>query len=344
MIDIFGQILNWTSNNKPFALATVIKTWGSSPRPIGSAMAVSQDLEMIGSVSGGCVEGAVLKEAAQILKSGQPKRLHYGVSDEDAWSVGLSCGGKIQVFLEPFLAFSTDDKEQEIWGVLEQRIRSNEGSVLLSELSDEASNHVLVLPDGQMVGKNQEASLLKEGMRVYKERKNQVVELGDRMFFAQVYPPKSQMFIIGAAHITVDLVHFAQQFGFETIVIDPRGVFAGKTQFISQPEHLIEDWPAEVLPNYQFDPYSYAVILSHDPKIDDQALHLLLRSDVAYIGALGSKRTHAKRVARLEKAGYSAEEIARIHAPIGLGIHAKTPREIALSIIAEIIQTKNQHL
>jgi xanthine dehydrogenase accessory factor len=139
----------------------------------------------------------------------------------------------------------------------------------------------------------------------------------------------------------VDLAH---TFGFETIVIDPRGAFAGKTQFATPPDQLFAQYPSEVLPDFELDPYTYAVILSHDPKIDDNALHLLLPSRVAYIGALGSKRTHAKRVARLQEAGYSEEDIARIHAPIGLDINARTPREIALAIMGEIIQEKNRHL
>ena len=171
-----------------------------------------------------------------------------------------------------------------------------------------------------------------------------MVENEDISYFAQVFPRKSQLLIIGAAHITVDLVALGKMFGFETIVIDPRGIFTNKTQFGIPPDHIYEKYPAEVLPDYLLDPYTYAVVLSHDPKIDDNALHILLKSDVGYIGALGSKKTQAKRVARLEKAGFSAEEIGRIHAPIGVNIKAKTPKEIALSIMGEIVLAKNEYL
>ena len=149
------------------------------------------------------------------------------------------------------------------------------------------------------------------------------------------------MLIIGAAHITADLVDLANTFGFESIVIDPRGTFASKTQFQTPPDVIFEKYPSEVIPDYTLDAYTYAVILSHDPKIDDNALHLLLKSHVAYIGALGSKKTHAKRIARLREAGFSDTQIDRIQAPIGLNINAKTPREIALSIMAQIIGVMN---
>ncbi|MEM1121104.1 MAG: XdhC family protein, partial [Bacteroidota bacterium] len=152
---------------------------------------------------------------------------------------------------------------------------------------------------------------------------------------------KSQLLIIGAAHITVDLVTLGKMYGFETIVIDPRGIFTNKTQFTTPPDQLYEKYPAEVLPDYDLDAHTYAVVLSHDPKIDDNALHILLKSDVAYIGALGSRKTQAKRVARLQEAGFDDATIAKIHSPVGLAIKAKTPKEIALSIMAELILTKN---
>ena len=337
MYQIKSEILPWVDQKKKFALATVIHTWGSSPRPIGSAMAISEDMEMIGSVSGGCVEGAVVKKAMEVLESGKPQHLSFGVADEDAWAVGLSCGGKMQVHLEPFVAYTND----LVWATLKDALEYNRGCVLISKINNEENEQLLVFPDRSTVG-NETDELIDAGLKAYNERKHQVFEYQGAPYFAQVFPRKSQMVIIGAAHITVDLVNFANQFGFETIVIDPRGIFANKTQFISPPDQLIADWPAEVLDKFTFDPYSYAVILSHDPKIDDQALHHLLRSNVAYIGALGSRKTHAKRVARLEKAGYSEEEIGRIHGPIGADINAKTPKEIALSIIAEIIQVKNE--
>lgn len=337
-------ISNWIEAKNTFAIATVIQTWGSSPRPVGSTMLISKDMEMSGSVSGGCVEGAVVKAALPLIENGTAQRLSYGVADEDAWEVGLSCGGKMQVFAERFLAFNERPEELAAWQQLEFCLKNDQPCILLTRLQDGESWHSVVTPDGTAFGERTPDGLVQQALRAYRERKSQVVEYMEVSYFAQVFPRRSQLLIIGAAHITVDLVHLAKMYDFKTIVIDPRGIFSGKTQFPLPPDRIFEKYPAEVLPDFTLDPYTYAVVLSHDPKIDDNALHLLLRSEVGYIGALGSKKTHEKRVARLRNAGFSEEEIARIRAPIGVDIHAKTPKEIALSIMGEIIRVKNEFL
>ena len=340
MKTLLPTIQKWTQANQSFAIARVIKTWGSAPRPIGSAMLVSKDMEIAGSVSGGCVEGAVIKAAQPIIESGISQKLAYGVSDEEAWSVGLSCGGKIQVFAERFWAF--DEAEKAIWEKMENCFQSNQGCILITKIADEKGQHLLVLPDGSFVGK-ENSILINEGLRAYQERKSQTINLEEQPYFLQVFPRKSQLLIIGAAHITVDLIDLASKYDFESIVIDPRGFFVDKTQFLTAPDQLIAQYPSEVLKDFKLDAYTYAIVLSHDPKIDDNALHILLKSGVGYIGALGSKRTHAKRVSRLEEAGFTQTEIARIHAPIGVDINAKSPKEIALSIMGEIVKVKNAY-
>ncbi len=340
MKEILPTIQDWVQKDKPFAIATVIKTWGSAPRPVGSSMIISSDMEMAGSVSGGCVEGAVVKASLPLIVEGKAQQLSYGVADEEAWEVGLSCGGKIEVFAERFLAF--DEKEKNIWAELEKCLNNNEPCILISRLADAQPEHLLVFPDGIAIGNQEKESLKREALRAYKERNNQVVELDGQRYFVQVFPRKSQMIIIGAAHITVDLVTLANMYGFETIVIDPRGIFSNKTQFVTAPDQLFEAYPAEVLPQFTLDAYTYAVVLSHDPKIDDNALHILLESDVAYIGALGSRKTHAKRVNRLQEAGFSDDQIDRISAPVGVDINARTPREIAMSIMGEVVKVKNE--
>lgn len=342
MKELLSTINNWTDIQKPFAIATVIKTWGSSPRPVGSALLVSEDMDMAGSVSGGCVEGAVIKAALPLINAGEGKPLDFGVTDEEAWGVGLSCGGKIQVYAERFLAFDKRPAEQMVWQKLQENLNNNQPCVLLTRLQAGESQHILVMPDRHALGQQVSTHLIEEAIRVYKERKNQVIEQEGISYFAQVFPRRSQLLIIGAAHITVDLVALGKMYGFETIVIDPRGIFTNKTQFPTPPDSIYEKYPAEVLPDYTLDAYTYAVVLSHDPKIDDNALHILLKSDAGYIGALGSRKTQAKRVARLEAAGFSAEEIGRIHSPIGMSIKAKTPKEIALSIMGEIIMVQNE--
>ncbi|HMQ59194.1 MAG TPA: XdhC family protein [Flavilitoribacter sp.] len=340
MTDIFETIKDWVSDNRKFALATVIRTWGSGPRPVGSAMAVSTESEMAGSVSGGCVEGSVVKAALEILEEGKPRLLKFGVTDEDAWAVGLSCGGAIHVYVEPFMAFG--DQEQPVWTRLGDTISRNESCILITRLSSPEHGHLLVYPDGSSAGEHPEPFLIEAALTAYRERKNQILENEQGQFFIQVFARKSQMIIVGAAHITADLVRLADWYDFETVVIDPRGIFAEKTQFPVPPHQLINDWPAEVLPGLILDEYTYAVLLSHDPRIDDQALDILLRSKVAYIGALGSKRTQEKRVKRLENAGFSEAGIARVHGPVGVDINARRPKEIALSIMAEVIKVQHQ--
>ena len=342
MKDLLKKIQEWKSINKSFAIATVTKTWGSSPRPVGSSMIISEDMEMAGSVSGGCVEGAVVKSALPLLKNGEGKQFSFGVTDGEAWEVGLSCGGKIEVYVEPFLG--VDENEKLIWEKLEDCLENNQGCVLMTRLDDGETQHALILPDGKMIGQNVNVLLEKEGLRAFQERKNQIVEVEGIKYFTQVFPRKSQMLIIGAAHITVDLVQLAKMYDFQTIVIDPRGIFTNKTQFSIQPDFIFEKYPSEILYQFKLDAYTYAIVLSHDPKIDDNALEILLRSEVGYIGALGSGKTHTKRVSRLLEKGFTKKEIEKIHSPIGMNIKAKSPKEIALSIMGEVIQVKNEFL
>ena len=344
MKELLPYLQEWADKGHAFAIATVIQTWGSSPRPVGSTMLVSKEMEMAGSVSGGCVEGAVIREAIPLIEAGAAKRLAFGVADEDAWAVGLSCGGKIQVFTERFLAFDERPEEQAAWALLREKLENNQPCILVSRLEDGQGWHSVVLPDGTAAGQPIGKDLKAEALRAYRERKSQSVEREGTAYFLQVFPSRSQMLIIGAAHITADLIQLGHLYDFETIVIDPRGVFAHKSQFPQPPDQLIDKYPAEVLNNFPLDAYSYAVVLSHDPKIDDNALHILLPSEIAYIGALGSRKTHEKRVNRLKAAGFSDEAIARIHAPIGLDINAQTPKEIALAIMGEIIGVKNAYL
>ncbi|MCU0358345.1 MAG: XdhC family protein [Cyclobacteriaceae bacterium] len=326
-------IRQWHHENKKIALARVIQTWGSSPRPVGSCMLISSNLEMSGSVSGGCVEGAVLKEAQQVFETGQCKRVTYGVSDEDAWAVGLSCGGKLQVYLQPW---------NEQWGsFLMDHLSSNQGCVMVTLLAD-GVDHTEI--QSGTATENFSQGINAKAEAAYAQRIHRTVSVNGNDYFIQVFPPRSKVIMIGAAHITAALLQLAQDFDFETIVIDPRSTFARNTTFRVKPDQLVEKYPSEVLEQIALDPFTYAVILSHDPKIDDDALQVLLRSPVAYIGALGSRKNHEKRIARLKEKGFTEEEISRINAPIGIDIHAQGAKEIALSIMGDIIRAKNEFL
>jgi xanthine dehydrogenase accessory factor len=294
-------------------------------------MLISSALEMAGSVSGGCVEGAVLREAQRVFETGQSKKLAYGVSDDDAWAVGLSCGGKIQVYLQLW---------QEGWGsVLINHLSASQGCVLITRLVDGAEENVVW---SELDGPKVKESMLSQAKEAFKNRTHRSWSEGGDDYFIHVFPPRSKVIIIGAAHITADLIQLAHGFDFETIVIDPRRTFATNTTFPVKPDQLFETYPSEVLPTLKLDPYTYAVILSHDPKIDDDALQILLRSPVAYIGALGSRENHEKRIVRLRAKDITDEEISRINAPIGVDIHAQGAKEIALSIMSAIIRAKNE--
>lgn len=340
---LLKQINTWAAQNKPMVLARVIQTWGSSPRPVGSSMLISGDLDMAGSVSGGCVEGAVLKEAKLIMGGSRGKRLFYGVSDDDAWAVGLSCGGKIQVYLQPWFT-ALDTPEKKVALKLQQLLADNKTCVLVTLLSDEDDKNTLVTPDGNIFGAELPQEVLSKALLAVEKRAHENLTVGDVPYFIHVFPRRSQMLIIGAAHVTADLVQFASQFDFETIVIDPRGTFVKNTTFAVEPDQVFEKYPSEVLNEMELDTNTYAVILSHDPKIDDDALQVLLRKKVAYIGALGSKKNHEKRTGRLLEKGFTAEDIARIDAPIGLDINAKGAKEIAFSIMGAVIKAKNEYL
>ena len=324
---LISQSLN---KGKPLAIARVVKTWRSSPRPAGSALLVNEDGEMMGSVSGGCVENAVVAKALKVLDTQTPELVEYGVANEEAWEVGLSCGGALSVYIEPF--FNTQD-----WDIIQTFIRQNKGLIILTELNQNG-RHFFIDPEME----NAHSQEVNEQMKAYYQKGvHGLIEKDGVSYFCHVFPPRNQMILIGSAHITAEMIDLAKKFGFETIVIDPRDTFAKKTSYQEEPDQLHVKWPQEILSDFRLDHSTYAVILSHDPKIDDEALKILLDSKVRYIGALGSKKTHAKRVERLKSYGFKEEQINRIHAPVGLDIHALLPREIALSVMAEVISLKN---
>lgn len=333
MQDIINDIKNLTDENTSFVTATVVKTWGSGPRKVGAGMVISQDDSILGSVSGGCVEGDVIKVTSKVRGGEEKQLVHYGITDDEAWEVGLSCGGKIDILIE-----NVDLQKSDSWKQLVDSVSSNSGCVLTSPLSGSNNQQVIQLGD------DESDPLIASALDAYKMRKSGIYEVEGIEYFHNVFPKKSQLVIVGAAHISSQLVELASMQDFETIVVDPRGLFTDKTNFRLQPDQSHKLWPAELLETMELNSDVFAVLLTHDPKIDDQALHILLRSDVSYIGALGSTRTHEKRKSRLLDAGFSEGEIKRIHAPIGVDINAKNPREIALSIVGELIETRNQFL
>ncbi len=310
-IDILKTAEDWRAQGRKVALATVSSTWGSAPFPVGSQLAADDQGNFVGSVSGGCIEGAVITEARQSIEDGKIRNLEFSVSNEDAWEVGLACGGTIRVFVEP--------APDEISAVVKASA-DNHSVALTTDL--ETGKHALVDADAAPED-------VAQAMREDRSK-----TLSDNAF-VRVFNTPRRLAIIGAVHIAQELVPMAQRVGFDVTVIDPRQAFATPERFPGV--GLSTDWPDQALEEFALDPRSAVVTLTHDPKLDDPALDIALKSDCFYVGALGSTRTQAKRVDRLTEAGFTADQIDRIHGPIGLDIGASSPAEIAASILAEII-------
>lgn len=301
------------------ALATVTRTWGSAPRPVGSQLAVSSDGKMAGSVSGGCVEGAVVAEALDALSDGMPRIVDFGVSDDDAFSVGLACGGQIEILIEP-AGIGKGVSEALLDQLVEARASKRAVALLTNIRTWERR-----MTDGKS-GADPDAAAI-ELMR--RDRSG-----FDGDWFICVHNPPLRMIIVGGVHIAQPLVPMAQIAGYECVVVDPREAFASEARFPNV--RIIHDWPDEAIDSELPDARTAVVTLTHDPKIDDPAIRSALRSSAFYLGCLGSRRTHAKRVARLAEAGIGEADLAKIHAPVGLDIGAKSPAEVAVAVMAEV--------
>ncbi|KIN72158.1 XdhC family protein [Sulfitobacter guttiformis] len=307
------QALAWITEGKRAALATVVETWGSAPRRVGAQMVVSSEGEMEGSVSGGCVEGAVVLEALEALEEGETKILEYGVSDGDAFAVGLACGGNIRVLVEPVGAGGMPQD------MLEALVAARAARTPVAYEVTLDGKHRAFVEQGHNDRFRADRSGLEE----------------DGQKFVAIHNPPLRLIVVGAVHIAQALVPMARIAGFDPVVVDPREAFGSQARFPDA--RVINDWPDAALEEVGVDTRTALVLLTHDPKLDDPALHLGLRSGAFYIGALGSKRTHAMRVERLSAAGFDPHTIARINGPVGLDIGASGPAEIAVSILAQMI-------
>ena len=313
------QALAWHRAGLGAALATVIETWGSAPRRVGSQLAINGRGEIVGSVSGGCVEGAVIVEAQEAIKKGDVLELEFGVSDDDAFAVGLACGGTIRILVEPIGAALSEE-------ILAQLVAARAAREPVAYVAD--------LDSGAR-------ALQRDGFDTRFAMDRSGFERETRQFVAIQNPPL-RLIIVGAVHIAQALVPMAQMAGYDPLVIDPRESFAAQARFPDV--EISNEWPSDTVEATGLDARTALVLLTHDPKLDDPVLHHALTSDVAYIGALGSKRTQAKRLERLQDAGFTSEQCALIHGPIGLDIGASSPSEIAISIIAEMTQVLRKGL
>ena len=299
--EIFDEASKWEVKDTEMALAIVLRTWGSSPRQPGSMMLIREDGHLVGSVSGGCVEGAVIVGSKQIMKENRTELMEFGVADEDAWSVGLSCGGKISVFVCP---------RNRIENGLFQKlgnVRNTRESTML------------------------ECNIEKGSISIVNDKATD----SEDVFNIKV-TAKPRLLIVGAVHISQHLIPMAKEVGFDVLLIDPRRHFGTNERF---PGVVVSnDWPDEALKKLKLNDKDCLVTLTHDPKIDDPALQIALSSPLFSICCLGSKKTHAARKDRLLNSGITEQQFDRIHGPAGLDINAKTPAEIAISILAELIK------
>ena len=316
--DIPEQALAWAEAGKSVALATVVKTWGSAPRPVGSQLVVDQDMAFQGSVSGGCVESAVLFEATEAMQDGTCRVLNFGVSDESAFEVGLACGGEIEVMVEP-LGVGQGPSLDQLRALVAARAAREP---VVWEVNTDTW-------DRRLLPRDPKDADLETRFRTDKSRRDGAV-------FRGVHNPPLRLVIVGAVHIAQPLVQMARLAGYDVVLSDPRDSFASSDRFPG--EVFLDGWPDEALAAHGLDTRTAVVTLSHDPKIDTPALQTALASEAFYIGALGSSRTHAKRVSALQDLGIADNLIARIDSPVGLNIGSSSPAEIAVSIMAEMTE------
>jgi len=344
--EILDDIARWDHAGKRVAIARVVGVEGSGPRLPGAAMVVNEDAEVAGSVSGGCVEGAVLTEALGVLESGESKLLTYGIADEDAFAVGLTCGGTIHVFIQP-LDISVHD-------VLDDALRIDDPVALAVVVQGPRPGaSMLVGPRVDVVGTLGDHDLdrvvardalaeLAAGittMRHYGlhgEARQQDVAV-----FIESFAPPPQMIVFGAVDFTAALVKVAKVLGYRVTVCDARAVFATHQRF-PHADEVVVDWPDRYLAKVGDDlgPRDAVCVLTHDHKFDVPAIRAALETNVGYLGAMGSRRTNDDRLVRLREAGVDEAALARLMAPIGIDIGGRTPEETAISICAEIIASR----
>ncbi len=339
MRDILEDVTKWTEQGTAIALATVVQTWGSSPRQEGAKMAITERGEIAGSVSGGCVESAVAEVGLQVLKSGSPQLLHFGVADETAWGVGLACGGSLEVFVERL-----DPKQFEFLKTLLSReepaasvtiVRGPEADVgrkITLSTSDPSARY-------SSLDSGSDDPTVELALQVTEPSLHEL-EPDGLQAFVDLMPPPPTLVVVGGNQIAIGLSKLAKTMDMRTVIVDPRRAFATEERF-PEVDQLLQAWPAEAFESVPLTASTAVVMLTHDPKIDEPALELALSSPAFYVGALGSKRTQAKRRERLKELGLSEADLDRLHGPVGLDLGADTPDEIALSIMAEIVASRH---
>ncbi|MFX0578595.1 XdhC family protein [Nocardia nepalensis] len=329
MRDLTAELRKWHAADKDYAVATVIGVTGSAPRPPGAALAVDADGIVIGSISGGCVEGAVYELCREVLRTGQPVRETFGYSDDDAFAVGLTCGGKLEVFVQPITAVERI--------AIEAILRTDEAVALVRDLKTGA---VMAIGSWWTVGAAFDEVVVAEARAMLDTGVTGVREIGcgagEVTVFVESYVPPPRMIVFGAIDFAAAVTRIGRFLGYHVTVCDARPVFATRARFPDADEVVVQ-WPDRYLARTQVDSRTVLCVLTHDAKFDIPLLEVALRLPVAYVGAMGSRRTHEDRMAGLRAAGVTESELAQLHSPIGLDLGARTAEETAVSIAAEIV-------
>jgi xanthine dehydrogenase accessory factor len=335
VIELLPEIQRWVAAGEQVALATVIRVVGSAPRPVGAKLAISSAGRMAGSVSGGCVETTVYEEMMDVLSGGPPRTLHFGITEDMIWDVGLACGGSIDVFIHAL--------HPDLVAALRSAVEAGTPVAMATVIAGpEAGQAALLGTDGAVAGfaDSRIAAAAQELLATRSDRAIVREIAPETEVFFEPFLPPSVLVIVGGVHIAIPLTRFAKELGFRVIVVDPRAKFASRERFPHADEVRVE-WPDEALAQLHLDESTYIALLTHDPKIDEPTLAAALKTKAAYIGAIGSRRTHTARFERMARWGITPEELERVYAPIGLDLGGRKPEETALSIIAEVVAIKN---
>jgi xanthine dehydrogenase accessory factor len=350
MKELLDTLATWTGEGTEVGRAVVVRTFGSAPRPEGAVLLYAADGRIAGSVSGGCVEGAAAEEIERARATGHSRVIRYGISDEQAWDVGLACGGTIDVLVEPSVPAAAVDAAVASLGA------GGHGAAVITPLPGDSppadfgqhtpgdgeppSPALVVHDDGRLDGSlgdaALDAALIEQAREALQRGLSRTVELGGRSLFVEVFPVRPRLVVVGAVEVARSLVRLARELGFETVVIDGRASFATPERF-PDVDRLVVGWPDEVADEIGLGPNDAVAVLTHDVKFDEPAIVEALRRGCRYVGAVGSRKTQGDRRKRLMEAGVTADELARLRGPVGLDLGGRAPSETALAILAEVV-------
>lgn len=350
MRELLDTYRAWQASGVEIGRAVVVRTFGSAPRPEGAVLLAGVDGRIAGSVSGGCVEGAAYEEIERARRDGVSRVIRYGISDEQAWDVGLACGGTIDVLVEPVVRPEVVAAGADLGrgrAVITTLPADSPGPAFGPHepgAGEPGGPTIVVADDGSLEGSlgdpALDAELVRLSLAALASGTSRTVELGGRSLFIEAYPVRPRLVVVGAVQVAIALVAVAREIGYETVVIDGRAAFATAERF-PHADRLVVGWPDEVADEIGLGPTDAVAVLTHDVKFDEPAIVAALHRGCRYVGAVGSRKTQADRRERLLAAGVTLDELARLRGPIGLDLGGRAPAETALAILAEIVAERH---